>query len=132
MFSTDNIEDAPTFKFCHQHHKRVLNPIVDWTTEEVWEFIKENELPYCDLYDKGYTRLGCIGCPMSTRQGDELDKYPKFKALYLKAFDKMIKNLTDAGKVYSWTSAENVMEWWIHSGFKNLPKDTDITDLIDD
>lgn len=132
VFSTDNIEDAPTFKFCHQHHKRVLNPIVDWTMEEVWEFIKENELPYCDLYDKGYTRLGCIGCPMSTRRGDELDKYPKFKALYLKAFDKMIKNLTDAGKVYSWTSAENVMEWWIHSGFKNLPKDTDITDLIDD
>lgn len=39
--STDNIADAPMFKFCHDYHKKILNPIIDWTDAEAWEFIKE-------------------------------------------------------------------------------------------
>ena len=49
---------------CMQHNRRILNPIIDWTTDEVWEFIREYKIPYCCLYDEGETRLGCIGCPM--------------------------------------------------------------------
>lgn len=64
IFSTDNVDDAPMFKFCHEKSKRLLNPIIDWTTEEVWEFIHEYEIPYCKLYDEGMQRIGCIGCPM--------------------------------------------------------------------
>lgn len=63
-FSTDNVEDAPMFKFCYQHHKRILNPIIDWSDAEVWEFIREYNVPYCELYDQGFKRIGCIGCPM--------------------------------------------------------------------
>lgn len=113
IFNTDNVEDAPTFKFCQQEHKRVLNPIIDWSDEEVWEFIREYEIPYCELYDQGYKRLGCVGCPMSTRQRQELDAYPKYKALYLKAFEKLINVLDDEDKVTTWKSAEDVMAWWL-------------------
>lgn len=43
----------------------VLKPIFDWPEWAVWEYIDREKLPYPELYDKGYTRLGCIFCPMS-------------------------------------------------------------------
>lgn len=44
-------------------HEAILNPIIDWTDADVWQFIHENGVAYCSLYDEGFTRLGCIGCP---------------------------------------------------------------------
>ena len=49
--------------------KHLINPIIDWEDEDVWEFINQYEIPYCSLYDEGFARLGCIGCPMSGKRG---------------------------------------------------------------
>lgn len=99
------------FYHCKVHSRRVLNPIYDWTTEEVWEFIKEYNIPYCELYDKGYKRLGCVGCPMGNAK-EELEKYPKFKQAYIRAFQRMVENLDDMdGK--TWTDGEAVYKWWL-------------------
>ena len=47
--------------------KILLNPIIEWSEQDVWEFLnKVVEVPHCELYDEGYTRIGCIGCPMAT------------------------------------------------------------------
>lgn len=46
----------------------VLNPILSWTEEDVWNFIFKNRLAYCSLYDEGFSRLGCIGCPMGRKK----------------------------------------------------------------
>lgn len=111
--STDNVADAPMFKFCHNYHKKILNPIIDWTDEEVWELIREYNVPYCKLYDKGFKRIGCVGCPMSTRAKQELESYPKIKKLYLKAFEKMLEARHKEGLKTDWKTAEEVMNWWL-------------------
>ena len=95
---------------CMQKSQRILNPIIDWTDAEVWEFIRTYNIPYCKLYDEGFKRLGCIGCPMSSRKREELERYPKYKKQYLKAFEKMLENRK--GKT-NWNTAEEVMEWWL-------------------
>lgn len=79
---------------CYRTHTTMINPIIDWTDEEVWEFIREYKIAYCCLYDEGFKRLGCIGCPMgSVKQRQyEFERYPKYKNLYLLAFEKMIEN----------------------------------------
>lgn len=108
----DNDESKRMVEMCYRTHKTLLNPVIDWTDEEVWEFLHEYNVPYCELYDKGKKRLGCIGCPMSTRQRQELEEYPRFKNLYMRSFEKMIQARKDAGLPVAWETAQEVMDWW--------------------
>lgn len=90
----DNRENARIVEMCYKDHTTTINPIVDWTDADVWEFIKEYNVSYCCLYDEGFKRLGCIGCPMGSKQQREyeFERYPKYKNLYMIAFQKMIDN----------------------------------------
>lgn len=92
----DNMDDDMV-RYCMQSKGFILNPIIDWTTDEVWEFIHRYNVPYCHLYDEGFKRLGCIGCPMSTHRIEEFERYPKFKEAYIRAFDRMIKEQIEGG-----------------------------------
>lgn len=113
----DNRENAQMVEQCYRTRTTTINPIIDWSTDEVWEFIHENNLPYCELYDQGWQRLGCIGCPMARgkEQEREFSRYPKYKALYLKAFEKMLANNKEKGvkSKMNWETAEDVMRWWM-------------------
>lgn len=62
----DNDELRRQVETCVMKGKRVLNPILDWTEEDVWLFIRKYQVPYCELYDQGFRRLGCIGCPKAS------------------------------------------------------------------
>ncbi|MGL4452192.1 MAG: phosphoadenosine phosphosulfate reductase family protein [Sarcina sp.] len=99
--------------------KVVVRPIIDWTDEEIWEYIKKYNLPYCELYDKGFKRLGCIGCPLSSNQKTELELYPKVRDNYVRAFDRMILERKRKGKECKWKTGEEVMNWWVGDVAKN-------------
>ncbi len=109
-YDPDNPPNEVLMRTCPTKGKHILNPIIDWTDDEVWEFIHTYDIPYCSLYDEGYERLGCIGCPMSTRRAEDLKKYPKYRQAYIKAFDRMLKN---PDKTYGWENGEDVMKWWL-------------------
>lgn len=49
-----------------------LNPIVDWTENEVWEYIKTNKVPYNRLHDKGFPSVGCQPCTRAIEEGEDL------------------------------------------------------------
>lgn len=110
VLNNDNDESREVLESCYRHRKTVLNPIINWTDEDVWEFIKTYEIPYCKLYDDGYTRLGCIGCPMSTAAAAELERYPIYKTNYLKAFERMLRNMDGR---QTWQTGQDVMDWWL-------------------
>jgi phosphoadenosine phosphosulfate reductase len=109
----DNPDNERTARICGSKGKYLVNPIIDWSDEDVWNFIKKYNLPYCMLYDKGFKRLGCVGCPMSINQKFELEMYPKFKNLYLKAFKKMLENYNEKNRC-NWKNENEVFDWWIN------------------
>lgn len=111
-YDPDNPDNETLARFCPTKGGHILNPIIDWTDDDVWEFIKEYNIPYCKLYDEGWKRLGCIGCPMSYHQAEELERYPKYKRAYIKAFEKMLGRLTDKSMI-KWQSGQDVYDWWI-------------------
>lgn len=125
MLTNDNNEARRMIEDCTERGKHILNPIIDWTDDDVWEFIFANKLPYCSLYDEGFSRIGCIGCPMAGPKGMEREfaRYPKFKGLYLKAFARMIETRKKKGlSCDSFTSPEAVMAWWMYGSDKKQQK----------
>jgi len=48
-----------------------LNPLADWTSPQVWEYIKENEVPYNPLHDQNYPSIGCTYCTRPVQPGED-------------------------------------------------------------
>ena len=56
----------------HDHGAIVkLNPLAEWTEDEVWDYVRERELPYNSLYDQGYTSIGCAPCTRAVAPGEQ-------------------------------------------------------------
>lgn len=49
-----------------------INPIINWTWDDIWNYIKKNNLPYNSLLDKGYPSIGCEPCTRAIRPGEDL------------------------------------------------------------
>ena len=111
----DNDEKRRMMESCLTKGKHIVNPIIDWLDEDVWEFIKLRNINYCKLYDEGFKRLGCVGCPLVGKKGMNRDfkRWPQYKKNYEKAFDRMIKERKAKGKEVGWENGKEVMEWWI-------------------
>jgi len=105
------------FEHCRKSKKKIyLHPIIDWTTEDVWEFIRRQKLPYCHLYNEGFERLGCVGCPMGRQKRlRDFERWPTYKKAYLTAFKKMIDENKKSGRVMKldWKSPQDVFDWWM-------------------
>ena len=127
VYNDDNDDARRSIEQCFRTKRTLVNPIIDWTDDDVWAFIKENNVDYCNLYNKGYKRLGCIGCPMNTNAEDELERYPKILNSYVRAFDRMLVERQRRGLDSKWKTGEEVMDWWMHGG-----SDSDEITLLDD
>jgi len=116
IMMNDNEDFRQELEHCIPRQKYVVNPLIDWTDEQVWDFIRTQNLPYCCLYDEGWKRIGCIGCPMASLKMREMnfERYPKYREAYVRAFQKMIDNLKARGKAVSWETGEECYQWWMY------------------
>jgi len=118
----DNDEDRQLFENCTVKGKRIVNPIIDWLETDVWDYLNGRHLPHCCLYDQGYTRLGCIGCPFSKMSGRLRDfkRNPKFQDSYLRAIKRNIeyRKMRGLNAFRNGKTAEEIMHWWIYNSDK--------------
>jgi len=49
-----------------------LNPLVEWTNEQVWTYIQQNKVPYNPLHDQGFPSIGCQPCTRSVMPGEDI------------------------------------------------------------
>lgn len=116
IMNDDNDEARRLVEQCYRTQKTMVNPIIDWAEDDVWEFLNGNRIEHCCLYDEGFKRIGCIGCPMCTpkQQRKQFARYPKYKQMYLRAFEKMLNARKEKEDTTSWDTPEEVMSWWLH------------------
>lgn len=119
ILNNDNDDRRMLFENCKLKAKRVVNPIVDWTDEDVWTFIRDAKVPHNPLYDEGWCRVGCVGCPMAGKKDREAEflRWPQYKVMYLSAFDRMLQERRRRNKMDgTWrmgTTANDVFNWWM-------------------
>jgi len=66
-----------------------ISPLVDWDSEYLWDFIRSEGLAYPSLYDEGFRRLGCVGCPLSSRASREMGfaRWPRLARLWRRSIE---------------------------------------------
>lgn len=121
---------------CYRDRSVTVNPIIDWSEEDVWDFLHYYGCEGNPLYKCGNSRIGCIACPMQAhkRQKAELHRYPKYKENYIKAFDRMIEERKRKGKgCDTWKTGEDVLHWWTSDNPDQLTifDDYDLYDLLE-
>jgi phosphoadenosine phosphosulfate reductase len=90
--------------------KYFLHPIKNWAANEVFDFLKSRGVKWCELYDKGANRIGCVGCPMNPKaMRKDFRERPNFKLAYTNTVRKL---MIEKGKYSNFESAEEVIEWW--------------------
>jgi phosphoadenosine phosphosulfate reductase len=115
IFCNDNDMRRRLSEICLAKRRFVLNPIVDWEDSDVWDFIKSRNLPVNPLYGMGWERVGCIGCPMSSKGMKELDRFPKYKAAYFRAAKRHIEHRRERGLPEKpvMETPEKYFGWWL-------------------
>ena len=64
---------AKKIEMDEQHNNIIkVNPIIEWKWDEVWDYIKKNNIPYNKLHDKGYPSIGCEPCTRAIKPGEDL------------------------------------------------------------
>ncbi|MGB3750692.1 MAG: phosphoadenylyl-sulfate reductase [Arcobacteraceae bacterium] len=64
--------DMPIVEFDEHFDVIKVNPLINWSEEDVWEYIKANNVPYNKLHDQGYPSIGCAPCTRPVKAGDDI------------------------------------------------------------
>ncbi len=64
--------DTEVFEWDETNQLIKVNPLADWTTEQVWQYLKANGVPYNALHDQGYPSIGCAPCTRAVQPGEDL------------------------------------------------------------
>jgi len=112
-----------------------LHPIIEWSFSDVWQYIRENNVKYCSLYDEGFKRLGCIGCPMAGGQRKkQFERWPRYEKLWKKSFGELVERRAAHSPEWhikhptkpEWKTADLMFKWWMqgNGGSKEDPDQT--------
>ena len=130
MLLSDCDETRKLFERCQMKAKTVVNPIIDWNTSDIWDFINSEKIITNCMYEQmGYERVGCIACPMAKKKKrrEEFADFPQYKQIYIHAFDRMIEERKKRGKTVDWACGEEVFLWWMEDD--NIPGQMSIEDF---
>lgn len=98
-----------------------LNPILYWTDENIWQFIKSEHIAVCSLYSEGFHRLGCVGCPMAgAGRRKQFEKWPGYKREFQRAAQKFWDSTHyreskrgGATLCSKFASGDEYFKWWL-------------------
>lgn len=101
---------------CNKHNgKQFLHIIIDWLTTEIWEYIEYYDIPYCKLYDQGWSRIGCVGCPLvgAKKRRQELQQYPQIAKIWKRGCQAIISRNKEENKDFKFKTTEDLYNWWL-------------------
>ena len=104
----------------------LISPIIEWTDDDVWNFLNTIGVAHCELYEQGWHRIGCIGCPMSPAKQKIIEnkRWPHVKQNWIKSI-KAIRAIptVDGGKIIGNPNPREIIATnWLQTPSQFLPK----------
>jgi phosphoadenosine phosphosulfate reductase len=65
-------QEIKTVEWDNNQKKIKINPLIEWTFEDVWDYIHRHKIPYNTLHDKGYPSIGCLPCTRAVHPGEDM------------------------------------------------------------
>lgn len=129
IINNDNDDARRLFENCRMQAKRVCNPIIDWTDKDVWDYIDSERIKVNPLYQCGFDRVGCVGCPMAGKKGREFEfaRCHTYQRAYIRAFDRMLEERQNRGLPCDWQDGKDVFHWWMEDGV--LPEQVEFEEM---
>lgn len=121
----------------HPGGKRYIHPIIDWSADDVWEYIHTYNVPYCSLYDEGFARIGCICCPFSSVNKRREDA-KRWKGIYEYVWrggaELAMKRREERGLEPLFDNVDDMMDWWLSDNpvKKNNPEEITLFGVVGD
>lgn len=99
LLTTDDASSRRLFEQCRMRGVRVLNPIIDWSDDDVWSYLHSRGIEGNPLYKEGWTRIGCVGCPLAGRRAREIAfaRYPKLYKAWADAIEYVVARRKEMG-----------------------------------
>lgn len=131
IINNDNDDKRMLFENCRIKSRRVVNPIIDWADRDVYGFLGDTRVPINPLYAEGWHRVGCVGCSMAGKKCREAEflRWPKYKDLYIRAFDNMLRVRQQRGVSTIWKTGRDVFNWWME--YDVLPGQMEMNDFME-
>ncbi len=64
--------DMPVVEYDENFKVIKVNPLINWSEDDVWDYIKSNNVPYNKLHDQGYPSIGCAPCTRPVKAGEDI------------------------------------------------------------
>jgi phosphoadenosine phosphosulfate reductase len=64
--------DMPLVEWDESFNVIKVNPLINWNEKDVWDYIKENRVPYNKLHDQGFPSIGCAPCTRAIKEGEDI------------------------------------------------------------
>lgn len=105
----------------HNQNKTFIRPIINFDNYDIWQYIRENKLPYCELYDKGFERIGCVLCPFDRHLERSVKYFPKIVNLWKLACNRAVQKFKERGyetktgkpMKHHFETGEELYQWWV-------------------
>ena len=65
-------QDVKMIQWDEMNNLLKINPLIHWTEKQLWDYIKENHVPYNKLHDKGFPSIGCEPCTRAVEVGEDI------------------------------------------------------------
>jgi phosphoadenosine phosphosulfate reductase len=112
-------------RICYGTGERWVSPIWDWSDTDVWAFIKGRKLPYCELYDQGWKRIGCVCCPFASARemNRSRERWPGMFRQVQRGFRILFARRESKGapSITRWADADSCFEWWLRRDLRCPP-----------
>lgn len=97
-----------------------VNPILEWSIEQIWQYHRDRRLTSCTLYQEGFTRIGCVLCPQApdAERIRQAARWPRMVEAYRLAFRRLFaKRISSprAGPSWKfWRDGDELFDWWLY------------------